>query len=143
MGAAYQVQAEYRQFYLMDAKLEPPMPEQISDDDVSCRVHVAPNIAVFHALEDGLVSVTVDVAGAPPPTQVEAWDHIVEFSIDAPSGALIISGAAGYLPAQPRIEVPAGSLRGRAGFRASHGREACQVSLWPAPAEARRVLKRK
>ena len=106
MGAAYQVQAEYRQFYLMDAQLQPPMPERILDDDLSCAC---------------------------------TWRRTPPCS----AGALIISGAAGYLPAQPRIEVPAGPLRGRAGFRAGHGREACHISLWPAPAEARRVLKRK
>ncbi len=84
MAAAFEVQAEFRQFYLMDDERQPPMPEAVSSADLSARVRVAPHIAVLHTLEEGRISVAVEVGDSAPSVDLSEWEHVVDFSINAP-----------------------------------------------------------
>jgi len=125
----------------MDANLQPLMPEDISDDDLAARARVAPNIVVLHAEENGLIPVSVDVVSAAPEPDLAAADHVVEFSVEAPSGSLILAGCVEYVPTAPRIAVPPGAIRGRAEFRSSDDGESCRVVLWPGANRPLKVLK--
>lgn len=44
----FQVFADYHQFYLMDASVEPNIPEEVTEQDMLRRLRTAPNIVVFH-----------------------------------------------------------------------------------------------
>jgi len=139
--ASFDVAAEFHQFYLMDDESQPPIPEAITDQDMAARVRVAPNIAVLHTLFEGVIPVTLQVTQAPPLDDSSNWDHVVEFSVDVPSGRVVVAGCVSYLPECPRMSVPAGSLRGRASFRTVPNSEQCRVNLWPGSMESTHVIK--
>jgi hypothetical protein len=139
--ASFDVAADFHQFYLMDDDVQPPIPEAVTDQDMAARVRVAPSIAVLHTTVEGIVPVTLQVGQAKPRDDSSHWDHVVEFSVDVPSGRLVVAGCVSYLPECPRVSVPAGSLRGRASFRTSPSSEQCRISLWPGSIEATHVIK--
>lgn len=128
----FQVFADYHQFYLMDASIEPNIPEEVTDQDILRRLRTAPHIVVFHT--ESAAHVPVEVAFVPEPTEVEgSWEHQAEFSLSLPSGTAALCGCTDYVPECPRITVVPGSYSGRAYFAGSAGSEEryC-LMLWPA-----------
>lgn len=131
-GHKFQVFADYHQFYLMDASVEPNMPEAVSEQDMLRRLRTAPHIVVIHT--ESATQVSVEVAFVPEPTDAKgAWEHQAEFSLSVPSGTVALCGCTDFVPECPRITVAPGSYRGRAYFAGSTGNEEryC-LMLWPA-----------
>ena len=139
--ASFNVDAQFYQFYLMDEVAEPLIPEVVTDRDLAARVRVAPNIAVLQTADDAVIPLTVEVVEAAPPDDSPNWDHVVEFSVVAPSGSLVVAGVADHLPKCPRVAVKPGTSRARASFRAVDDVEQCRLSLWPGADQPPVILK--
>lgn len=139
--ASFNVHAQFYQFYLMDEIAEPLIPESVDDLDLVARVRVAPNIAVLQTAVDAVIPLTIEVAEAAPPDDSRNWDHVVEFSVVAPSGSMVVAGIADHLPECPRVAVQPGTSRARASFRAVDNLEQCRVSLWPGADQPPVILK--
>ncbi|MBS0372281.1 MAG: hypothetical protein JSS57_24115 [Proteobacteria bacterium] len=128
----FQVFADYQQFYLMDAGVEPMIPEEVTEQDMLRRLRTAPHIVVVHA--ESATHVLVEVAFVSEPTEAKgAWEHQTEFSISFPSGNAVLCGCTDFVPQCPCMSVAPGNYRGRAYFAGrSGGEERYCLVLWPA-----------
>lgn len=127
----FQVFADYHQFYLMDANIEPKIPEEMTEQDMLRRLRTAPHIVVLHT--ESASHVPVEVTFVQRPTEAEgAWEHQTEFSLSLPSGTAALCGCTDFGPECPRITVVPGTYSGRAYFAGSTGSEEryC-LMLWP------------
>ena len=90
-----EVFADYKQFYVQDAGIDPPAPEDWTDDDIANRSKVAENVVVVCPLRN--VTVPVDVVlhdSEPPPGNLNP-DHVVECSLALPTGRLQVHECTG------------------------------------------------
>jgi hypothetical protein len=143
MNGRFEVNAEYYQFYLMDDERQPRIPDPVLREDMSRRVRVAPHIVVVHTASNTKVPVSVEVLAHAPSEDLSNWDHVAEFSLDLPSGRVVLAGCTDYLAACPRIVTAPGSYRGRvfsAGL-SERASERYRVALWPGAAQEPTVLK--
>jgi hypothetical protein len=97
------------------------------------------------------VPVVVEVLESAPLETLDSWDHVVECSIDIPSGRMVVAGCTDYFPKARRIEVVPGTYRARVFYGQLNslsedgleGDDHYRVALWPHPAEPPVVLKRR
>jgi hypothetical protein len=140
---AFRIVADFHQFYLLDDQACPPYPEFISDIDVERRVKAVPNLIAVYALDDAEVAVDLEPRENAPQIDAAAWAHIVEASLDIPSGRIVIATTSSYLPKCPRVSVSPGSYRVRVAVacRTEGHRERYLISVWPGPAAPVAVIK--
>ena len=132
--------ADYFQILLVDAETGPAA-EVWTDEDVRRGLLVAPGCVVVAPARNMPVPLRVVLLDAPPAVDPAA-DHVVEASITAPSGTLLVYGATEDVTRAPRLAVPAAPLRlrfssvGRATLSEDglDGNDRYLVELWPAPA---------
>ena len=86
--ASVQVFADYHQFYLQDGGVNPPAPEDWTDDDVANRVKVAQNVVVVCPIRDMEVPVEIELHNCHPGELGSEWDHIVHCFLALPTGHL-------------------------------------------------------
>lgn len=128
----FQVFTDYHQFYLMDAGVEPQIPEAVAEQDMLRRLRVEPHIVVFYTESDWQVPVKVAFVSEPFEA-VGAWEQRSEFSLSLPSGIAVLCGCTDFVPECPRIMVAPSTYSGRAYFAgAAHGEERYYIILWPA-----------
>lgn len=129
---AFRVFADYHQFYLMDARAQPKIPEEVTEQDILRRLRTAPHIVVFHT--GSAAPVPVEVAFVSGPTEPKgSWEHQAEFSLSLPSGTAALCGCTDFVSECPRINVTPGNYSGRAYFAGSTGSdERYCLMLWPA-----------
>jgi hypothetical protein len=141
------VYTDYHQFYLGDATFEPDTadPDFWSADAFARKLAIAPPglIGVATARYDE-VPVVVEVTGRPPLDEPQSWDHVVEASLELPSGKLAIDGCTSYRPeTSPHIELAPGTYRVRVYYAGQHtfDEDWYRVVVWPqAPYEPPRIL---
>ncbi len=145
----YKIFADYHQFYLMDDEVQPLIPEDVTDEDCRRRIKVAPHIMVVYPVRNTEVPVTIEVHDAEPSTDLAAWDHVAECSLEVPSGRIVIAGCTDYLPDCARLQVAPGIYRARVQYGALgalsedglDGDDHYRISLWPAPAAELKIIK--
>lgn len=145
----YNLFADYHQFYLLDDEVQPRIPEDVTTEDCRLRIKVAPYILVVYTARNMEVPVTIETCDVEPSTDMSAWDHVAECSLEIPSGRIVIAGCTDYLPDCARLQVAPGSYRARVQFGALgtlsadglNGDDHYRISLWPAPAEALQIVK--
>ena len=138
--ASIQVFADYHQFYLHDGGLNPPAPEDWTDEDVANRVKVAPNVVVICPVRDMEVAVEVELHNAKPSEPAHEWDHVVHCSVALPTGHLQVHECTGGPVLDWRIEsgdyevlVLFGGLATVSDDGLS-GRDHYKVQVWPGSA---------
>ena len=109
-----QVFADYFQFYIWDRDVSTIAPENYTDDDVLRRLKVAPNVVVIQPIRNTIVPVQVDLHDVDPGFEPTEWDHIVECSLDLPTGGLQIGECTGEPVLD--LDIRPGSYRVRALF---------------------------
>jgi hypothetical protein len=142
-----QVFADYHQFYVWDAGVEPMAPEDYTDEDLTRMVKVAPNVVVIQPVRNMTVPVRVELHETDPGCDVSAWDHVVECSLELPTGQLQVHECTGG--AKLDMQVAAGAYRVRALFvgldslspTGLEGDDHYVVVLWPGEAQRLRVIK--
>lgn len=90
-----EVFADYHQFYLWDREVTPTAPEDYTDEDVSRRIKVSPNVVVIQPERNMTVTVEVEIHDGEPEYRLDEWDHIAEASLHLPSGRLQIHECTG------------------------------------------------
>ena len=146
---AWHLYASHHQFHLEDdgdpgdAGNEGFWSEEASADMLA----MGPRIIAVVTASYGRVRVVLELHHARPPLEPEPWDHIVEGSIDLPSGRIRLIGCLD--DAWMVKQVPAGSYRVRChggslagGVEYGDGADHYLLQLWRAPHAARHVLKR-
>lgn len=147
MSRHYEIFADYFQFYLWDAGKMPEPPTDYVEADLRNRIKAAPFVVVIQPVRNMDVPVVLDLGDAPPPLDLDAWDHVAEASLDLPSGRLEIHECTGG--SIDILDVPPGSYRVRACFAGLgtlsddglDGEDRYHLTLWPAPAAPVEVLK--
>lgn len=147
MSRHYEIFADYFQFYLWDAGKMPEPPTDYVEVDLRNRIKAAPFVVVIQPVRNMDVPVTLDLADAPPPLDLDAWDHVAEASLDLPSGRLEIHECTGG--SIDILDVAPGSYRVRACFAGLgtlsadglDGDDRYHLTLWPASAAPVEVLK--
>ncbi|MFF7964911.1 hypothetical protein ACFZC3_06040 [Streptomyces sp. NPDC007903] len=141
-----QLFADYFQLHVMDEDAQDDLGEAWTKEAVSDALAVSERALGIRTESNMDVAVMVELLGHPPGDDTDAFEHVVEASIQVPSGRIAVLGCTDYLPDAARFEVPAGFVRVRAS-RANPGdvREAIEqvhLQIWPAPHSAPAVLKR-
>jgi hypothetical protein len=99
------------QFHLRDEgsayAIPPEWPESARDD----RVYPAPGSLGILAAKNWFVPVAIEVVEAAPTIDAEAWDHIVEATLQLPSGRLVLAGGPTPGRDQPPVDLTPGSWR--------------------------------
>lgn len=112
----YELFADYFQFYLQDEGADGDLGDSWSQKAVDRLLAIAPGAVGIGTVRDTDVPVTVEVLDAAPNQDFVAWDHVVECSMDVPTGRVIVAGCSDYLPDAARIEVVPGHYRVRASY---------------------------
>ena len=142
--------ADYFQFYLQDDHAEGrDIAAQWSDDDVARMLTVGPGVVGIGTARNMSVPVSLELLGEAPALDLTAWDHVVECTLVASSGQLVIAGSSDYLPDAARIPVAPGMYRvrlacaglGTVSGSGMEGDDRYHLQLWPATAAEPVVLK--
>ena len=88
-----EVFADYHQFYLWDRETNPLAPTDYTDQDVQNMVKVAPGVVVIQPVRNMTVPVKLEVHETEPECDATEWDHVVECSLDLPTGKLQVTNA--------------------------------------------------
>jgi hypothetical protein len=102
------------------------------------------------------VRVDVEILNAPAVDDAADFDHVVEASIQVPSGRLVVMGCTDYQPDAARFAVAPGSVRLRVSRsnldvaaqldidsdKSPATMERVRIQIWPAPSAPLAVLKR-
>jgi hypothetical protein len=144
---AFQVLADYHQFYVWDAGVRPMAPTDFTDADVQRMVKVAKNVVVIQPVRNLMVDVELEVGLEDPGYDSSSYDHVAECSLELPTGRLEVHECLGG----PRLNlnVSPGTYRVRALFSGlktvSHdgtkGHDKYTVVLWPGGTMPLKVLK--
>ncbi|MEN3749884.1 hypothetical protein TPR58_22115 [Sphingomonas sp. HF-S3] len=136
----YEVFADYFQFYLRDAEVQPDPPTDYVDADLTLMVKAVPHLVVIQPVRNMTVPVEIDLLDRAPETVAEGWDQIVEASLHLPSGRLeLMECTTGSVDT---IDLPPGTYRLRAHFGGLDtlsedgldGDDRYRIALWPAAA---------
>lgn len=140
--------ADYNQFYLHDADVVPEV-GAFSDEDIARMVIARPRLVVVEPLRNNTVPVHLEIAPSPLANATDGWDHVVECSLEVPSGRLAVSELGGNVLMNANVQP--GWYRVRAQFRGLgslspdglRGQDEYNLVLWKQPKkEALRVIKR-
>lgn len=142
---AFDVFADYHQFYLWDRGMTAEAPIDYTDEDVRRRIKTGPHVVVILPERNMTVAVEVEVHDTDPGFDPAAWDHVAEASLHLPTGQLQVHECTGGPVAE--FTVPPGWYRVRSlggGFATVSGLDGNDhylVVLWPAPPGDVRVVK--
>lgn len=138
--------ADYNQFYLGDASFQADTaaPDFWSADAFARKLAISPpGLIGVGTVRYDTVPVVVEVHSTPPMEKQGQWDHVVEASLELPSGRLVIDGCTSYRPeTSPHIELSPGTYRVRICYAGQDtvDEDWYRVVLWPhSPYEAPRI----
>jgi hypothetical protein len=143
--------ADYYQFYMQDESADGNLADAWTNDAGERLLAVAPGTVGIGTVRNVDVPVSISILEGPPQFDPEAFDHVVECSVDVASGTLVAAGCTDYFPDAMRIAIPSGSYRVRASFEGLdsvsfdglEGNDRYHLQLWPAPMRPVEVLKRR
>jgi hypothetical protein len=144
---AFKLFADYHQFYLWDAGVDPEAPEDYTEEDVRRRIKAGPHVFVIRTERNMTVAVAVEVHDAEPPCSPGGWDHIAEASLDLPTGRLQVHESTGGVVAEFAVDPGWYRVRSLHGGFATidetglGGNDHYLAILWPAPPAELKVLK--
>jgi len=129
----FEVSAEFQQFLLRDETTD-DLPSWLSPDESRRLLAVEEEAVGIGTISEMPVQVILEVSGSPPHSNLTNWDHATEFSLNLPSGRLIVSGICDSGDSR-HIEVEPGSYRvrvhyGNLGRAMGSCREHYWVVLW-------------
>jgi len=143
--------ADYFQIHLQDEQCESDLGEAWTEQAHLDGLAVAEGILGIGTAVNWDVGVGVVVLPGEPLDDSPDCDHVVEASVQVPSGRLVVMGCTDYLPDARRFEIQAGWNRIKvsrsnlaAAIRAS-GEEPVEIirlQVWPAPQSEPRIIKR-
>jgi hypothetical protein len=142
---AFDVFADYHQFYLWDRGMTNQAPEDYTEEDGRRRIKTGPHVVVIQPERNTTVPVEVEVHDADLGLDPAGWDHIAEASLHLPTGQLQVHECTGGPVAE--LAVAPGWYRvrsfhgGLSTVERLEGGDHYRVVLWPAPPQEVRVVK--
>lgn len=146
----FELFADYHQFYLQDEQASGDLSDSWTEQAHIDLFALALGTIGIGTASDMDVPVTVEVHNSEPENVFEEWDHIIECSIDIPSGKIVVAGCTDYFPDAARISVDPGVYQVRVFYAGldsvsadcSESNDRYQVALWPGQAIDPQVIKR-
>lgn len=147
-SVSLKVFADYNQFYIWDREASDQMaPEDWTDEDVEARAKATPHVFVLSPVRNVEVPFVLEIHDSEPQFMSAEWDHIVEASIEIPSGQLEVHECTGGSLCEFRIDP--GTYRVRALYKnldslsddGLEGNDSYKATLWKAGKQEFRVLK--
>ena len=140
--AEVEVFADYHQFYVWDAGMDPVAPEDWSDRDVANRAKTAEHVLVVCPVRNMTVPVRISLYAKEPAFDLSLYDHVVRASVALPTGQLQVHECTGSEVLAWKVEP--GTYRVLALFAGLNtlsddgleGQDTYHVALWlgqPAP----------
>lgn len=105
--------ADYFQIYILDEESQSDLADVWTHDAIRGRLAAMPGLLGIWTEVNDFVDVSIELIASRPEPALDSADHVVEGSIEAASGRLVVMGCTDYLPDAPRLTVPAGWLRAR------------------------------
>ena len=141
--------ADYFQFYIQDETSDGIDGESWPEADSDRMLAVKKRAIGVGTVRNMDVPVTIEVVDSEPTRDAADWDHVVECSIDLPSGKLVVAGCTDYVPDAVRIELPHGTYRARISYGSLtsvsedglDGDDRYRIQLWPGSTIAVHVVK--
>lgn len=141
--------ADYHQFYMQDEAASGDLSQAWSPEAVERMLAVANGVVGFGTLRNMQVGVTLEMLEEPPASDTAGFDHVVEGSLDARSGTLVVAGCTDYFPDAARFALAPGTYRVRLSISGAdtlsedglNGGDHYLVQLWQAPLAKPAVLK--
>jgi hypothetical protein len=112
----YEIFADYFQFYLQDESADGNLGESWTEEAVARLLAVAPCTIGIGTVRNMQVPVIVEVLETEPAQDLDLWDHVVECSLDVPTGRIVIAGCTDYFPDAARINVAPGVYSARISY---------------------------
>ena len=154
-----EIEADYGQIYIYDPATQLPDQDVTEGDDPLQRaMEDGYESRRFVGYAGGLIDVTtpsqynwkalmrIEVSQAPPESDAESWDHVVELPLPVPSGTLAFQASGGAAPVETHI--PTGNYRARfsgrgyiAGAGEIEGHETYRLQLWPSEETEPRLVR--
>lgn len=153
-----EIEADYGQIYIYDPATQLPDQDAGEDDPLQRALEDGYESRRFVGYAGGLIDVLtpsqynwtapmrIEVSQAPPASDAESWDHVVELPLPVPSGTLVFQASGGAAPIE--TEIPAGGYRARfsgrgylAGAGEIEGHETYRLQLWPSEEAEPRLIK--
>jgi hypothetical protein len=145
--SAFDVFADYRQFYLWDLGMTNQAPEEYADEDIRRRIKAGPHVVVIQTERNTTVPVAVEVHDADPGVDLAEWNHVAEASLHLPTGQLQVHECTGGPVAEFIVEPGWYRVRSLSGGLTTidesglEGGDYYRVILWPAPSSEVSVMK--
>lgn len=146
--------ADYHQVVVQDDDIDawgPDGPEPFDDADLKAGMAATERAVTVFTARNTTVPVRVHVASGPPQDEegFPRWDHVVQASLDLPSGRVVVAGLSEYFPESQRLDVVPGHYVIRAysaglGTLTENGLEGEDhylIALWPGVSAGVTVLK--
>ena len=159
MLTRFTIDVSYRQFYVEDINADPNYEDVWAQPSLpSYQVEGNTPVVLLGTIQggvlvsparDGNIDVEIELLDHRPTPDLDAWDHVVECSIDIPSGRIRILGCLDYPPTAPSLDLPPGTysvLVYYGGFDTIDrygltGDDHYRVTLWPGTFVEPRVIK--
>ncbi|MGY4932547.1 hypothetical protein ACWD7T_15800 [Streptomyces sp. 900116325] len=154
--AEFTLFADYFQIHVADAEIVWDLSDAWTSQAVADQLAVAHGALGIGTVVNVNVTVTVEALSMEARDDSAEFDHVVEASLQVPSGQLVVLGCTDYFPDADRFEVPAGWTRLRVS-RSNLGpaaeadvdsdespetTERVRIQVWPAPEAESEVIKR-
>jgi hypothetical protein len=94
---AFDVFADYHQFYVQDGGIDPDAPTDWTDEDVQRRVKTIEHVVVICSVRNMTVPVVLELYDSEPAFNLSDYDHVVRCTLDLPTGKLQAPGRYGVL----------------------------------------------
>ena len=141
-----EVYASHHQFYVLDPK--GPWATDLVWDGAGLERHlgIADGVVAVGTVGYCVVPVRIEVWDEEPPLDLEAWDHVVDATLDVRSGLVALAGVEGVadldpLAVEPHVYRVRSSARGLDDADEMDGGDRYRVQLWPASAGEPEVRK--
>ncbi|MEU9415088.1 hypothetical protein [Streptomyces sp. NPDC051000] len=117
MATDIELFADYFQIHVLDERSEGDFSDVWNAQTVLDGLGVIQDALAIGTAVNDTVAVSVHVLADQPDDDSDDFDHVVEASLHAPSGRLIVMGCTDSLDDAARCDVPAGWTRARASRR--------------------------
>jgi hypothetical protein len=139
---------DYYQFYLQDEQTTDGLADSWTEQACKDLFAIAlGTIGISTVSNTDDVPVTVEIHTSEPAENLDEWDHIIEASMDLPSGKIVIAGCTDYFPDAARISLTPGVYQLRVFYAgldsvSVDSTDRYKVALWPGQSIDPLVIKR-
>jgi hypothetical protein len=141
--------ADYFQFYLQDELVDGNLGDSWTPEAVDRLLAVAPGTVGVGTVRNMTVPVDIERCDSEPDESHDAWEMVVDCSLEVTSGRVVVAGCTDYFPDAARLNVPPDTYHVRVYYGGLdtlsddelEGNDRYLIRLWPGTALSPTVVK--